>query len=1015
MSKKAEREMTYRKKLIEVALPLEAINAESSRRKRKAPSGYPTTLHKWWAQRPLAACRAVLFASLVDDPSSDPMFGGDEDIEASKRAELFNLIEELVQWENSTNPRVINKARAEIARCIASQKIETGELKKEQAIAVPQGGGGNNAEEHYTPHDIKHMLASPGAVNHFLTTYGPPVLDPFCGAGSIPLEAQRLGLRAFGTDLNPVPVLITKALIELPSKFAGAPPVNPNAGARFTSAGATGLAEDIRQYAAHISDLAYKKLRHLYPSVRVTAADAKGRPELASLVGQELPVVAWMWARTVASPNPACEGAHVPLVSSFWLSTKRNVKAWIEPVINQGRNSYQFEVRSGTPPASAKREISAGTKLGRGCKFRCLLSREPIPENHVKAEGMAERLGLRLMAIAAESPDGRVYLSPRKEHEDVAEGVKSQGVVAGLEVPIAEDKRALWCVLYGLLTFDRLFTNRQMMTAVTFSDLIGQMRKKILCDAIAKGMSNEDDRSLCDDGRGARAYADAVSVYLAFVLSRAADYNSALASWRPKDNAMRSSLAKQGLPVVWDFAEANPFQKSSAGFRECATVVAKCLDFVPLEPEGNVSQLDATAATPGDIRPLICTDPPYYDNIGYADLSDYLYVWLRRSLSNVFPSLFSTLVTPKTQELIASPYRHGGNAQRAKEFFEGGLGASFERARGIANPDYPVSVFYAFKQTESDEDDDDSEEVSTGTSIVSTGWETMLEGLIGAKFAVTGTWPMRTEGDNRQVGIGANALASSIVLVCRPRALDAPLATRKEFINALRRELPEALKNLQRGSIAPVDLAQASIGPGMAVFSRYSKVMETDGSGMTVRTALGLINQTLDEVLAEQESEFDGDTRWALAWFEQFGVEPGPFGQADVLARAKNTAVNGLVEAGVAKARAGKVQLLKRDELLDDWEPSEDKRLTIWEVTQYLIHALDQKGESGAAALLHRLGGLGETARDLAYRLYTICERKKWADEALAYNGLVIAWPELTKLARSFGGDEPPAAQTRLF
>lgn len=279
---------------------------------------------------------------------------------------------------------------------------------------------------------------------------------------------------------------------------------------------------------------------------------------------------------------------------------------------------------------------------------------------------------------------------------------------------------------------------------------------------------------------------------------------------------------------------------------------------------------------------------------------------------------------------------------------------------------------------------------------------------------------MRTERGARTIGLGTNALASSIVLVCRPRPDNASLATRKEFITALRRELPDALRNLQRGNIAPVDLAQAAIGPGMAVFTRYAKVLESDGSPMTVRTALGLINQSLDEVLAEQEGEFDGDTRWALAWFEQFGMDDGPYGDAETLSKAKNTAVNGLVEAGVIIARSGKVRLIRRDELPTDWNPATDQRLTVWEVTQHLIRTLDQQGESGAAKLMQQLGGIAEVARDLTYRLYSTCERKRWAQEALAYNSLVIAWPEITKLAmaqraESSRGLEQRRKQSEMF
>jgi putative DNA methylase len=394
---------------------------------------------------------------------------------------------------------------------------------------------------------------------------------------------------------------------------------------------------------------------------------------------------------------------------------------------------------------------------------------------------------------------------------------------------------------------------------------------------------------------------------------------------------------------------------------------------------------------------LISTDPPYYDNIGYADLSDFFYVWLRRSLHAIHPDLFRTVLTPKTEELIATPYRFGGDKRKAESHFETGLGRAFGRLREVTGQDLPVTIYYAFKQAESDGEAD-------GT-VASTGWETMLEGLLSAGFTIDGTWPMRSE---------LNALASSIVLVCRPRSTNAGITDRRGFLAALRSELPDAVRTLQHGNIAPVDLAQAAIGPGMAVFSRYAKVVEPDGSPMAVRTALGVINTVLADVLTEQEDEFDNDTRWAVIWFEQNRHADGRFGDAEVLSKAKNTGVNALRAAGILVDGAGKVRLKKRDELDDSWDPTSDKRLTVWEVTQHLIRALDEGGEPAAADLVRKVGGLADTARDLAYRLYAVCERKKWAEEALGYNALVTAWPEITRLAASTPGNEGPQ-QTRLF
>jgi putative DNA methylase len=907
------------RKLIEVALPLEVINQEAALRKRKAPAGYPTTLHTWFAQRPLAACRAVLFASLVDDPSSHPDRFPTEEAQQRERERLFGIIERLVKWENSTNEHVLRETREEI---------------------------------------LKHTGNNP-----------PPVYDPFAGGGSIPLEAQRLGLDAHASDLNPVAVLINKALIEIPPRFANMPPVNPEDRNRIGAdwKGAAGLAADVRYYGKWMRDEAEKHIGHLYPKVKLPKEYGGG----------EATAVAWLWARTVTCPNPAC-GAQMPLVRSFTLSTKKGREAWVEPVIEQSKPPrVRFMVKSGigSPPEPPK--------LGRGASFRCLCCGNASSEQHIKTEAKASRMGVQLIAIVAEGKRGRIYVSPNEVHEQIMLNVEP---VEFPSEPLANDPRNIWCVNYGLDTFGKLFNARQLVSLTTFSNLVNEARLLVQQDVEeVRGMSAKD-------------YASGVATYLAFVVSRLADYGSTLSSWRPKDSALRSTLARQAIPMVWDYAEGNFFASSSAGIIDSCQVIAKCIEVVPAVGEGHAIQVDAQKIALSDQKFTFSTDPPYYDNITYADLSDFFYIWLRRSLMQVYPELFRTLLVPKAEELIASPYRFEGSKEKAERFFEQGLGQAFAQMRAAQRIDFPLTVYYAFKQSESDKDED-SLVGQNENALASTGWETMLEGLIGAGFTITGTWPMRTEGDNRQIGRGANALASSIVLVCRPRPEDARAATRREFLNALKAELPGALRRLQQGNIAPVDLAQAAIGPGMAVFSRYSKVVESDGSPMRVRTALQIINQELDAVLAEQEGEFDGDTRWAIAWFDQYGVNEGPYGVAETLSKAKNTSVEGMVEAGIVVARSGKVRLLSRDELPADWDPGRDRRVTVWEVAQHLVHALDKCGEGGAAALLAQLGGEGEIARDLAYRLYTTCERKGWAQEALAYNSLVVAWPEIRRLA----------------
>jgi len=965
----------YRRKLIEVALPLEAINKESAREK-SIRHGHPSTLHLWWARRPLAACRAVLFASLVDDPSAWPeLFPGEEDQE-SERKRLFEIIEQLVKWENSNNETVLLMAQTEIARSVA----------RDFGDEMPEG-----AE----------------AIRTYLAEKAPPVLDPFCGGGSIPLEAQRLGLRAYGSDLNPVAVLITKALIEIPPKFAGLPPVNPEAREkkRLTEKdwkGAEGLAEDVRYYGKWMRDEAEKRIGHLYPKVKITDEMIKERPDLDPYAGQELTVIAWLWARTVQCPNPGC-GARTPMLRSFWLSTKKGKEAYLQPVIDsKNREVLRFEIREeGQPPKNTTDRTGA----------RCLFCDTFIKKPQLREISIEHGIEPVATAIVAEGNRSRVYLSSDiQEYPDV-----ERVDVPFLEQSIPDDKRWFSPPLYGMPNFADLFTNRQLVALTTFSDLVQEAREQVQRDAIAAGTLPQDDRRLDAEGTGPTAYGAAVSIYLAFANDKFANYGSSICAWATSTQKMVSTFGRQALPMVWDFAEANPFSASTGNHRSGVELAGEVIERLTGGTGGVVEQLDAVVATQQVCQASVSTDPPYYDNIGYADLSDFFYVWLRRSLGDIYPQLFSTLLTPKVQELIASPHRHDGSRNNAKAFFEEGLGEFFGRMRKAQNPSFPFTVYYAFKQAESDGGDAGKVGVSgSSTFSASTGWETMLTGLIESGFSVHGTWPIRTEYIANLKKL-VNALATSVVLVCQPRAESAPLATRREFLSALKAELPKALTNLQHGNIAPVDLAQASIGPGMAVFTRYSKVMESDGSPMSVRTALGLINQMLDEVLAEQEGEFDPDTRWAIAWFEQFGMEEGQFGVAETLSKAKDTAVGGLVEAGILEAGAGKVRLLKREELLEDWDPAKDKRFTLWEAAQYLIRALDREGEQGAAALLRKLGGgHGETARDLAYRLYNICERKGWAQEALAYNSLVIAWSEITRLAHA-AATEGYGPQTGLF
>ncbi|GAB4574741.1 MAG: DUF1156 domain-containing protein [Anaerolineae bacterium] len=914
---------TPRKKLIEVALPLEAINAASAREK-SIRHGHPSTLHLWWARRPLAAARAVIFASLVDDPddpAAPPEFveacrqlPGEKNAlrEDTPRMRLFDFIEKLVKWESTTDERVLETAR--------------------ELIRLSTGGN------------------------------PPPLLDPFAGGGSIPLEAQRLGLEAHASDLNPVAVMINKALIEIPPRFAGKPPVNPKDRGGLQKGmswkGAQGLAADVRYYGEWMRQQAWERIGHLYPP------GPNGET-----------VIAWLWARTVKCPNPAC-GAQMPLVRAFDLSKKKGKQAWVEPVIDHANKRVRFTVKTGRGKAPE------GTVNRRGAT--CIVCGEPVPFDHVREEGKAGRMGAQLMAIVTEGDRQRNYYAPDDYHVQVAEQAEP---TFRPDYPLPHNPRNFNTPIYGLDTYDKLFTPRQLVALTTFSDLVGEARAVIRRDAVAAGLP-DDDVPLREGGTGARAYAEAVSVYLAFAVDKGADYWSALCSWHNSRELIRNTFGRQALPMIWDFADTNPFSSSTGNWLACVDWVWKSIETVPAIENGLALQEDATRLQARrDI--VLSTDPPYYDNIGYADLSDFFYVWLRRLLRDVYPHIFGTLLVPKEPELVATPYRFDGGADEAARHFEQGLEQTFANIRQFVSRDIPLTVYYAFKQQEI---------VEEGTA--STGWETMLEALIKTGFSIDGTWPMRTELSNRMIASGTNALASSIVLVCRPRPEDAPIATRREFIAALRAELPAALKELQSGNIAPVDLAQATIGPGMAVYSRYSRVLEANGEPLTVRTALQIINAELDAYLAQAEGNADADTRFAVAWFEQFAFDPGEFGVADVLARAKNTSVEGLVQAGIADSGGGKVRLLEPHELDAGWNPASDRRATVWEATHHLLERLNTHGEAGAAELLLKMDSdLADGARQLAYRLYSICERKGWAELARNYNALVVTWSDVAEQA----------------
>ena len=995
-----------RKKLIEVALPLDAINRASAREK-SIRHGHPSTLHLWWARRPLAAARAVIFAQMVDDPSeyvdvllSDPkarraaqrelnkrlaahaarraVADGEEIDDAEpvleeviaelERDRLFAIIEDLVQWKNTTNEVVLQRAR--------------GEIWQSWRRSCAANADHPRARELFDRHKL------------------PAFHDPFAGGGTLPLEAQRLGLESHASDLNPVAVLINKSMIEIPPKFAGRPPVNPESRqdkelVEQGWTGARGLAADVRYYGQRMRDEAEKRIGWLYPNVEVTTEMAEERRDLEPYVGRKLTVIAWLWARTVKSPNPAFTDVDVPLASTFMLSTKKGKEAYVEPVIENG--GYRFTVKVGKPEDAEA--AKAGTKLGRGANFRCLMSGTPMSGDYVRSEAKAGRMGARLMAIVADGDRKRVYFAPLDSHEAIPRTIKLAWKPE-LEVttPCHDVDRL---PMYGMPTWGDAFTPRQLKALTTFLDLVQEAREQVRLDALAAGFS-DDSKELRDGGAGVTAYADALRVYLACAVDYAANYWSVIAT--PADGFIRGTFARQALPMTWDYAEAPPLGNTSGNWLGGIEWISKALDVLPLTKATQIGlAVQADAAQQALVaNALVSTDPPYYDNIGYAELSDFFYVWLRPALRSVFPDLFATLAVPKAEELVAASYRHGSK-QKAEAFFLRGMTQAVQRLAEQAHPGFPVTIYYAFKQSET----------IGGTGAASTGWETFLDAVIKAGFAITGSWPIRTERGARSTSIGNNALASSIVLVCRQRRADAPLSTRREFVTALKSELPTALAYLQRGNIAPVDLAQAAIGPGMAVYTRYAKVLDTHGKPLPVRDALALINQTLDQVLAEQEGDFDADTRWALAWFEQSGFDDGEYGVAETLSKAKNTSVGGLVEAGILASKGGKVRLLKPAELPDDWNRATGPRLTAWEVVHHLVRVQDSGGESAAAELAAALGAAAVTARELCYRLYTLCERRKRAADALPYNALVQSWPEIARLARE--KPEPKTEQAALL
>lgn len=924
----------YRKKLIEVDLPLDAINKESAREK-SIRHGHPSTLHLWWARRPLAACRAVIFASLVDDPSSCQEEFPTESEQRAERNRLHDIISDMVKWESTDESttegvKIRDEARYEIARSVARSRKESAPDKDD-----------------------------PEAVLRYLRDNALPIYDPFAGGGSIPLEAQRLGLRAVASDLNPVAVLINKALIELPPKFAGKPPVNPDAdpmgmtvgkgkqAMKVPWRGAAGLADDIRYYGKWMRERAYERIGHLYPKAKL--------PD-----GTEATVIAWIYARTVPCQNPAC-GIVMPLIKQFQLSKTRGNEHWMRPVVDREAGRVEFVVQDnleGVP--------ESGTVNRNGAT--CVSCNTTAPLAYVREQARAGKMDDQMIAMVVEGDRRRVFLSPMNEHIQAANDARPGWRPSG-RLP----DRALGFAVqtYGFTEWHQLFTERQLTGITTFSDLISEVRTLI-------------------HANGADAvYANVLSTYFALVIGRNTSACSKFTRWANVGDFVANVFSRQAIPMIWDFAEPNPFSTSTRNWTDQLEWVAEVIERLPTPiNSGIVHQADATTTIHAARGPVIVTDPPYYDNIGYADLSDYFYVWLRPLLRDIYPDLFAGILTPKAEEAVAAP-----RFENPRERFEDLMGKTLRLIREQCSPEFPSSIFYAYKQREEERD-----------GVTSTGWDTMLTALVEAGFQIIGTWPMRTELANRQRGLGSNALASSVVLVCRPRPEDAKVAevaTRRQFLDALGAELPEALKQMtEKGHIAPVDLSQAAIGPGMEVYSRYARVETISGERVPVRDALREINRVIAEYHQREQGELDVESQFCVEWLREHGYVEGEFGRAETLSQAKNVSIEALRdEHGLLEASAGKLRLLR----VGDFAPpdKDDRRqlrgdMTAWEgcmrMAWHMLPGDDHEGVAGAAKVGRMMGGGVESVERLARILYDYFDARGDSANAVTFNTLVTSW-----------------------
>jgi putative DNA methylase len=917
------------KKLIEVSLPLDIINDASAYDKMPGIGAHPKGIHHWWARLPLPSARAILFASLVDDPSEHPDKFPTESEQEVERNRLFDIIRDLTRKKIHLKGEVFERAYQEILASADGNKV-------------------------------------------------PTVHDPFSGGGSIPLEGLRLGLNVFASDLNPIPVLINKAMLEVIPKYWNKPPINQKAIVEKSKLGWTnvvGFCNDILHYGNVVLENSKNKLQNYYPTYITPNKE-------------EYKVVAWLWSRTIRCPNPAC-GCQLPLIRSFQLSKKEKNKVFAEPIIERGKQNVitGYEIKEGE--ATLKKTVSRSGAV-------CVCCGDAVPLTYIRNEGKENRIGFQMFGVVAEGRRRKVYLPPLPIHESVVKNIP-ESWSPDYVLPLKH--RNFQTPAYGMKTVGSLFTKRQLYSLNTFVEEVCEIRNQIIADG------------------GSEDYANDIQLFLSFAIDRCADFNNSLTRWSASNEKTMNLFGRQAIPMIWDFGEVNLLENVVGGWQTCLEYIVQCVGIIPFSGRtGNVYQKNATAPLGISEKIIVSTDPPYYDNICYADLSDFFYAWSRKALLNVMPDILRTIQVPKEEELIASTNKFGGDKSAAKHHFEDGFKSTFLNIKNYLDDRYPMTIYYAFKQEEEDEDNESDAEGELDKGIfditLSTGWETLLQALVDSGFQITATWPIKASQKWRMVSMGANALTSYIVLACRPRPLDASTITRREYLQTLKKELPKSVGVLQHSNLAPVDMAQATIGPGMAIFSRFSKILEQDGKPMTIKTALSVINKTLDEILAEQEGDFDVETRWAISWFEEYTFTEGAFGDADALGRAKNTAVNALVQTGIIKSGSGKVKLISREELKQDWNPEDDSRIVVWELTQHLIKQLQEKGEIGAAALYKKLGPTADVARELAYRLFTICEKKGWAQEAQAYNSLVLSWNQI--VAESYNIKDKKAIQHKL-